>query len=321
MAAPVSLADWGSFHVGGREVTIEGQPPREVLFTPGGVPAKVDPNGTYLIGALYAQYMIPDPPRGRYPLLMWHGGGLSGVCWETTPDGREGWQHYFLRQGWPVYVSDAVERGRSGWSLLPEVTAGTALTLPIDNPFERFRIGAGPGSYQRGEVLPGNQFPADDASYRNFMRQIVPRFTTTDELTLDAYDALLQRVGPAVVMAHSQGGFFAWNAAQRRPDAVRALVLLEPASIGDPAQIASLRDIPVLMIYGDYITEDARWPDIRARGIAFADSLRAVGGQVDVVDLPEHSITGNSHMIMMDRNSDQVAALVQSWLTVRGLWA
>jgi len=46
VAAPVSLADWGSFHVGGREVTITGQPAREVLFTPGGVPAKVDPNGT-----------------------------------------------------------------------------------------------------------------------------------------------------------------------------------------------------------------------------------------------------------------------------------
>jgi len=92
-------------------------------------------------------------------------------------------------------------------------------------------------------------------------------------------------------MAHSQGGFFAWNAAQRRPDALRALVLVEPASIGDPAQIAKLRDIPVLMIYGDYIKEDARWPD------------------------------SNSHMIMMDRNSDQVAALVQGWLAARGLWA
>ena len=63
MAAPVSLADWGSFHVGGREVTIAGQPGREVLFAPGGVPAMVDPNGTYLIGALYAHYMIPTAPQ------------------------------------------------------------------------------------------------------------------------------------------------------------------------------------------------------------------------------------------------------------------
>jgi hypothetical protein len=99
------------------------------------------------------------------------------------------------------------------------------------------------------------------------------------------------------------------------------LVLVEPASIGDPAQIAKLRDIPVLMIYGDYILGDARWPDIRARGVGFAESLRAAGGYVDIVDLPERGITGNSHMIMMDRNSDQVAALVQQWLAKRGLWA
>jgi hypothetical protein len=55
--------------------------------------------------------------------------------------------------------------------------------------------------------------------------------------------------------------------------------------------------------------------------VAFAESLRALGGEVDIVDLPAHGITGNSHMIMMDRNSDQVAALVQKWLAKRGLWA
>ena len=49
---PLSLARWGSFHVGGREVVVAGQPIREVLFTPGGVPARVDPNGTYLMGGM-----------------------------------------------------------------------------------------------------------------------------------------------------------------------------------------------------------------------------------------------------------------------------
>ena len=62
---PVALADWGSFHVGGREVVVSGQPVREVLFSPGGVPARVDPNGTYLMGAMYAQYMVPAERRGR----------------------------------------------------------------------------------------------------------------------------------------------------------------------------------------------------------------------------------------------------------------
>lgn len=317
---PVALDRWGSFHVGGREVVISGQPVREVTFSPGGVPARVDPNGTYLMGAMYAQYMIPAAPRGQAPMLFWHGGGLSGVSWETTPDGREGWQHFFLRRGWPVYVSDAVERGRAGWTMIPEQTGGTHVLLTTDNPFERFRIGAGPGSYARGETLPGNQFPSDRASYTNFMRQIVPRFTTTDELTLEAYLALLDRVGPSVVVAHSQAGLFGWRAAQERPDKVRALVLIEPAAVGDPAKVAALRNIPVLMVYGDYIAQDSRWPTIRGNGVRFAEGVRAAGGTVDVVDLPEIGIRGNSHMIMMDRNSDQVAQVVQEWLERRGLW-
>ncbi|HEV7268594.1 MAG TPA: esterase [Falsiroseomonas sp.] len=317
---PVSLQDWGSFHVGGREVVISGQPVREVLFTPGGVPARVDPNGTYLMGGMYAQYMIPANPRGQAPLLLWHGGGLTGVTWETTPDGREGWQSFFLRRGWPTYVSDAVERGRAGWSMIPEQTGGQPVLLTVDNPFERFRIGAGQGSYQRGEVLPGNQFPADRDSYMNFMRQVVPRFTTTDALTLESYLALLDRVGPSVVVAHSQAGLFGWRAAQERPDKVRALVLIEPAAIGDAAKVAALRNIPVLMVYGDYIAQDSRWPTIRGNGVRFAEAVRAAGGSVDVVDLPDRGIRGNSHMIMMDRNSDQVAQLVQDWLEAKGLY-
>jgi len=105
----------GSFHVGGREHTISGKPVKEIVFTPGGVPAKVDPNGVYQVEQMYVQYFIPQNPRGALPLLMWHGGGLSGVTYETTPDGREGWLNYFVKKGWAVYNSDAVERGRSGW--------------------------------------------------------------------------------------------------------------------------------------------------------------------------------------------------------------
>ncbi|WP_137125635.1 alpha/beta fold hydrolase [Roseomonas sp. HF4] len=315
---PIALARWGSFHVGGHETRVASEPPREVLFTPGSAPARLDPNGTYLVGGMYAQFMVPEPRRGAMPLLLWHGGGLTGACWETTPDGREGWQHFFLRRGWEVVLTDAVERGRAGWTRIPEETGGTAVTLTLENPWARFRIG--PGTPQDGRVFDGQQFPADPASWRNFIRQCVPRFTTTDDLTLAAYGALLDRVGPSVVVAHSQGGFFAWRAAQEWPGTVRALVLVEPASTGVMEKVAALAGIPVLMIYGDYIEDDLRWPAIRARGLAFAEAVRAAGGHVDVVDLPARGIRGNSHMIQMDRNSDEVAALVQGWLVARELW-
>ena len=113
---PIALRDMGSFHVGGRVIEITGQPVKEVVFTPGGVPAKVDPNGKYQVEQMYVQYFLPQNKKGKLPLLLWHGGGLSGVTYETKPDGGDGWMHYFIRKGWDTYVSDAMERGRSGWT-------------------------------------------------------------------------------------------------------------------------------------------------------------------------------------------------------------
>src|SRR5499433_1100644 len=113
---PIALRDMGSFHIGGRVIEVSGQPIKEIVFTPGGVPAKLDPNGKYQVEQMYVQYFLPQNRRGRLPLLMWHGGGLTGVTYETTPDGREGWLTYFIRKGWDTYISDAVERGRAGWT-------------------------------------------------------------------------------------------------------------------------------------------------------------------------------------------------------------
>src|SRR5665647_9272 len=97
---PITLRDMGSFHIGGRVVEITGKPMREILFSAGGVPAQIDPNGQYQIEAMYVQYFLPQHRQGKYPLMMWHGGGLTGVTYETTPDGREGWLTMFIRNGW-----------------------------------------------------------------------------------------------------------------------------------------------------------------------------------------------------------------------------
>ncbi|MCC6534666.1 MAG: esterase [Burkholderiales bacterium] len=315
-SAPIALKEMGSFHVGGRDVTISGKPIKEVVFSPGGVPAKVDPNGIYSVEQMYVQYFIPARQRGKLPLLMWHGGGLSGVSYETTPDGREGWLNWFVKKGWAVYNSDAVERGRSGWAMYPDVFAGEPLFLTKANPFERFRIGAGEGSYATRRVLPGSQFPVE--AYDNFVKQSVPRWTTTDKATIAAYTALVDKVCPCVVLVHSQAGLFGAMVAEARPDKVKALIMVEPANGG--ADGAKLKSTPVLAIYGDYIDQDARWPKIRQIGYRYYDSVRNAGGSADVVNLPAAGIGGNSHMLMMDKNSDQVAALIQKWLEDKGLY-
>lgn len=319
--APFALKEVGSFHIGGRDVVIKGKPVKEVLFTPGGVPAKVDPNGTYSVEQMYVQYFIPQNQRGALPLLLWHGGGLTGVTYESTPDGREGWLNYFLRRGWAVYNSDAVERGRSGWAMYPDVFKTEPVFLTKENPWERFRIGpAGSFSEDRGQrrMYPGNQFPIE--GYDQFVKQNVPRWTSTDDVTIAAYTQLVDKVCPCVVLVHSQSGLFGYRVAQARPDKVKALIAVEPTNAGDPRTADVLRNTPILTIYGDYIEQDSRWPKIRLVGTNFAHAVNAAGGRNEVVDLPKVGIRGNSHMVMMDKNSDQVAALIQAWLEKNGLY-
>ncbi len=148
----------------------------------------------------------------------------------------------------------------------------------------------------------------------------MPRWTTTDDATIAAYTALVDKVCPCVILFHSQAGQFGFKVAQARPDKVRALIAVEPAGQGDPVQAAKLAGIPTLFVYGDYIEQDARWPTIRKNGIAFGEEISRAGGKVEVVDLPKAGIKGNSHMVMMDKNSDEVAGLIQNWLEKQGLW-
>jgi pimeloyl-ACP methyl ester carboxylesterase len=318
----IVLRDMGSFHVGGRIVEVHGKPVRDIVRVPGGPSSKLDPNGGYQVEQMYVQYFLPRERKGRLPLLMWHGGGLTGVTWETTPDGREGWLNMFLRKGWDVYVSDAVERGRSGFAS-PDVWPGEPVFLTYADPFERFRIGAGEGSWNpdpaKQKLMPGVQFPVD--AYASYMKQLVPRWLTTDDAVIAGYIALVDKVCPCVLLTHSQGGAFGFKVAEARPDKVRAIVAVESASAGNPAKAAALRDIPVLMVFGDNVDLHQRWVAYRKLDLDYAAAVRAAGGKVDVISLPDVGITGNSHMVMMDKNNSAVADVLQTWLVEQGLTA
>src|SRR5262245_52926150 len=60
--------------------------------------------GHITINQMYVEYMIPQGNPNSVPVVMLHGATLSGKTYETTPDGRMGWDEYFVRQGHPVYV-------------------------------------------------------------------------------------------------------------------------------------------------------------------------------------------------------------------------
>ncbi|MDB5532626.1 MAG: hydrolase/carboxylic esterase, partial [Hyphomicrobiales bacterium] len=259
-------------------------------------------------------------PKGKYPLLMWHGGGLTGATYETTPDGREGWRDMFLRKGWDVYVSDAVERGRSSFAS-PDIWKSQPLFLTQTDPWERFRIGPGPGSFDsdpaKRKLLPGNQFPIE--AFDAFTKQIVPRWLSTDDAVLAGYIALVDKVCPCVLLTHSQGGFFGFRAAEARPDKIKAIVAIEPASAGPADKAAALKSVPILEIFGDYIEQDPRWVAYSKIDLAYLDAVRAAGGSADVIDLPKVGVKGNSHMMMMDKNNREIADLISKWLVTKGL--
>jgi hypothetical protein len=94
---------------------------------------------------------------------------------------------------------------------------------------------------------------------------------------------------------------------------------VESASAGNPAKAAALRNTPVLKVFGDNVDLHPRRVAYRKLDLAYAAAVRAAGGKVDVINLPDAGITGNSHMVMMDRNNGAVADVIQKWLAEQGL--
>jgi hypothetical protein len=138
----LSVAEIGSFFVGGHIHRLEGLAKRERISTPGSPVHFIDPNGELMAGQMYVQYVRLAKPSAAAPLLMWHGGGMTGVNWETTPDGRPGWQMFFLRAGFDTYISDAVERGRASWAPYPQVYTGSPYFRTAKEAWEEtFRFG------------------------------------------------------------------------------------------------------------------------------------------------------------------------------------
>lgn len=321
VAQPLQIREIGSLHVGGRIAEVSGLPEQEIVFSPGAPPLRINPNGNFHVEQMYAQYVRLESPRARFPIILAHGGGLTGVTYETTPDGRPGWQMSFLRAGHDVFVTDAVERGRSGWARFPQIFAGEPVFRTMGEGWGLFRIGPADGwnldAAQR-RAFPESRFPA--AAWNQFMMQSVPRWVTTDRQIQAAYDALVQRVCPCVILVHSQGGNFGFNVALNAPDKVMAVIAVEPS--GAPPQTADaarLRNIPHLVVWGDYVNDLPFWQRIRANIERWQGQIRDAGDVADTLDMPAEGVRGNSHMIMMDNNSDDVAARIQAWMQRRGL--
>jgi pimeloyl-ACP methyl ester carboxylesterase len=204
----------GYFYVGGKYV---GEPGKEIMA-----------------GQVYVEVLAPRDVRRPYPLVLIHGAGQTATNWMNTPDGRKGWAEYFVEQGYIVYMIDQPMRGRSAWH------PGDGPTRMFTAANEQFQFTAIASDGTWPQAKKHTQFPGEgpnkgkkgdpifDAFYATQVETVISA-EETQKRNQDAGAALLDRIGPAVVLTHSQSGAFGWLIADARPALVKAIIAIEPS--------------------------------------------------------------------------------------------
>ena len=327
---PLVIQEQGSFAVGGTIITNPG------TFDP----YKPTPEGQTFHGDhAYVFYQVPVKAH-KYPLVMWHGIGQFSKTWETTPDGREGYQNIFLRNNYSVYLIDQPRRGNAGRST---VTATINPTPDEQQWFDVFRVGVWPNYFD------GVQFARDTETLNQYFRSMTPSIGTIDiEVNTDAVSSLYTKIGEGILVTHSHSGGMGWKTVVKNSN-IKAIVSYEPGSgflfpEGEvPAPIensagsleaigVSMKDfmlltkIPIVIYYGDNIPENPSpnpgadgWRARLAMARKWGDTVNKYGGDVTVVHLPEVGLKGNTHFPFSDLNNIQVADLMSKWLKDKGL--
>jgi len=229
-SAPLSIQREGYVFAGGKYSTVAGK--------------------QMMSGQLYTEFQIPSQQTHPFPVVMIHGGGQTGTNFTQTPDGREGWAQYFLRNGYAVYVVDQAGRGRAAYQ--PELYGPT--TKPdVQNIEERFtaaeRFNLWPQAHLHAQ-WPGSGMAGDPVFDQFYASQEpgIANFALVQSLNRDAIVALLEKIGPAILLTHSQSGPFGWLVADARPDLVKAILAVEPN--GPPFYDLQLIGAPDWFRYG-----------------------------------------------------------------------
>jgi hypothetical protein len=256
---PLKIREQGSFAIGGTVITNPG------TFDPyNPTPAGQTFHGDHA----YVFYQIPVKAR-KYPLVMWHGIGQFSKTWETTPDGREGYQNIFLRRGFGVYIIDQPRRGDAGRSTV----TGTITPTPDEQQwFGTFRIGIWPNYFE------GVQFSRNSATLNQYFRAMTPNIGPIDmNVNTDAVSALFESIGPGILVTHSHSGGMGWATALKSQN-IKAIISYEPGSgflfpegeVPKPIPMAGgtltafgvpssdfmkLTKIPIVIYYGDNIPD------------------------------------------------------------------
>jgi pimeloyl-ACP methyl ester carboxylesterase len=348
--APLALAKSGWIYVGGKPTAIGGK--------------------QFMVGQMYAEYMIPAKKLHPYPVIMVHGGTMSGTNYTGTPDGREGWAQDFARAGYAVYVVDQVGKGRS--PAYPDAYGAYEQTDMSNNQGryvaqEKFNLW--PQAHLHTQWPGGSSL--DDPAVRQLMSSQIASikdFHRQQELNTAGLIALVDKIGPSILLVHSQAGAFVWPVADARPNLVRGILAVEPN--GPPVHNVEYTGAPdwfkyggVALAYGitdvpltyapaikdaselKFVQQDKadgpglvrcyaqveparQLPNLQKMPLLVVSSeasyhapydhctvayLKQAGLHPSWLKLAEHGIHGNSHVMMMEKNSRQISALIIAW--------
>ena len=336
---PLVIEDQGSFFVSGTTVTAKGKYDSTHPFP------SPDDGQTFQIDQMYIQYQIP-PNKRNLPIVFVHGLGQTGKTWESTPDGREGFQSIFLRRGYAVYVVDFPKRGRAGFpsfngplgklrseSLIPDLTS----RMGNEDAFTIFRLGERYKTYFKNTAFP-------KAGLDQFLDQIVPYFDDNAAVISDALSALLEKTGPAILITHSQSSIIGWLTAVKSPN-VKAIVSYEPAyyifpegnvpeiipwynGVKYPAGLGVAKEafqrltkMPIQIVWGDNIPDKPTpitgldvWRIVSHISKDFVTAVNTAGGEASILRLPQAGLKGNTHFPFSDLNNQNVAEMLSQFM-------
>lgn len=341
---PIVLETQGSFAIGGTAVKHDGTYSDQHFLEPQGQKAYGD--------HAYVFYQIPVQAK-KYPIVFQHGGAQSKRTWETTPDGREGFQNIFLRKGYSVYLLDQPRIGEAGLATVSDNGANPYASNPMYADKALYQL-CRVGTFDGDQPVPfkNTAFPKDAASYDQFQRTWTPyEGQLDDDVSADALAKLFDKIGPAVLFTHSMGGTVGWRT-PFRTDNVKAIVAFEPggspflfpegevpqaeipvyAPVAAQAKAVPLKDfmkltkIPIILYYGDNIADKPskqvgpdKWRSEFDMAKKFVAVVNRHGGHAEIVHLPDIGIKGNTHFLMSDLNNQQIADLMANWLHKQGL--
>ena len=333
---PLTIAGQGSFFIDGFTQYIAGK-----YISPSAFAADA---GNSMTNQMYVQYEKPLLKNGKFPLVIVHGCCLSSKSWQTTPDGRMGWDEYFVRKGFDTYLTEQVSRARSGFNALQyqKVLVGDApassnppiliatdafawgvfrwgnfstLTPFSDERFPMNTVGVGPGSTLTfyNQVIPDLNSTLPNVTPGCADGTCTPSVPSTVYSSPASMAQLANDLDRAILMGHSQSsGYPTMAALQPGSHEVRGIIQLETGCFTNltAADIAILKKIPILIVVADHFTT----PVPPASCVTEQQQINSAGGDMTFISLPAIGIHGNSHMMMLDNNNLQVADVIIEWI-------